>query len=70
MTFWQFLKQQRKRDDAVGAFAREVLADGGFPQRTAQRSRLARYLVARHATHHTVRAMMRAHDEWTRGDAA
>ena len=45
MTFREFLKRQRKRQDRIGDFARDALADEDAPKRGGNRERWSHYLI-------------------------
>ena len=61
--FWQFLMQQHRRDDPVGDFARDALADKTFPRRAYRHRSLVKYLKPR-ASEKAMAAFERVYDEW------
>ena len=65
-TFWRWLTQQKDRDDPVGDFARDAIADRTFPRRVDTRHALECYLLAEHACDDAMRAFRRAHAAWKR----
>lgn len=69
MTFWQYLRQQRKRDDPVGDLARDACADRNFPRGSPTRERVRLYLMLHGACHEAQLALNQAYKNWQRGNA-
>jgi uncharacterized protein YozE (UPF0346 family) len=65
-TFWQWIRKQRKRDDAVGDIARDILADPTWPRRAWKLTTLMEYLESYAASPAAVRAFALAYGEWMR----
>lgn len=65
MTFWQYLKRQQRRDDPVGDFARDVMADRTFPRLATRRVTFARHLAAQQPCDGARSAFERAYREWS-----
>jgi uncharacterized protein YozE (UPF0346 family) len=63
MTFWQWLKNQRKRQDPIGDLARYARTDKGFPRRGDEKAHRD-YLESLPACPGALKAMGRAWNEY------
>jgi uncharacterized protein YozE (UPF0346 family) len=64
MTLWEWLHEQRGRNDPVGDLARKVTADRGFPRKAMDLQECVRHLMRRRASGEAIVAMHRAWWEW------
>jgi len=64
MTFWQYLRQQRDRNDWVGDLARDALGDKDFPRGSPRHARLQYYLMSHDACREARMALVQAYREW------
>jgi uncharacterized protein YozE (UPF0346 family) len=67
MTFWQWINRQKRRDDAVGDIARDIIGDPEWPRRAWKLTTLMEYLASAAASPNAVRAFAQAWGEWWRG---
>jgi uncharacterized protein YozE (UPF0346 family) len=70
VTFWQWINQQKERDDAVGDIARDIIADPTWPRRSWKLTTLMYYLESYAASPNAVRAFAQAWGEWHKGEGA
>lgn len=57
MTFWQWLRQQKKRNDRIGDLARDAVVDSTFPRRARRRETLKIYLESCNACAGAIEAL-------------
>ena len=64
--FWQWLRQQVSRDDAIGDLARDAIHDTTFPRRARRESVIRDYLYQCNACEGAHTALSAGFREWRR----
>jgi uncharacterized protein YozE (UPF0346 family) len=64
LTFYNYLKKQKNRDDPVGDLAADVLADKSFPKNVSCRTELLEYLNNTGACYEALTAAKEAFTEY------
>jgi uncharacterized protein YozE (UPF0346 family) len=64
--FFRWLSKQRKREDTIGDFARDAVADFNFPRWAGDCDAIANYLRAQDACNGAIGVLCEAWAEWER----